>query len=164
MSRLHKEIDGLRLHAERKCRKFMTPAAPFGPEVKYWYNRIHALKSMKRMLLNPDAKYNRSHNFCFAGHLMENPKSYSLAQIIDGLRFCRIQQKEARKRAVPSRDKMMRERLALAVEKRDRKKIAGIKQILNTENSKRNWSVVNATLDGPRSPPLTSIVREEGGS
>ena len=73
ISRLHKEIDDLRLHAERKCRKIMTPAAPFGPEVKYWYNRIHALKSMKRMLLNPDAKFNRSHNYLFASHLMERP-------------------------------------------------------------------------------------------
>ena len=59
---------------------------------------------------------------------------------------------------------MMRERLALAAEKRDKKKIAGIKQILNTENSKKNWGIVNATLDDPRSPPLTSIIRVEGDS
>ena len=73
-----------------------------------------------------------------------------------------MQQKGARKRAEPTRDKMLIDRLALAVEKGDKKKISGIKQILNTEDSKKNWGIVNAPLDDPRSPPLTSIIREEG--
>ena len=35
IKRLHAEIDEYRLHAEKKCRKILTPAAPFGPEVQY---------------------------------------------------------------------------------------------------------------------------------
>ena len=157
-------MDGLRLHAEKNCRKILTPAAPCGPEVQYWYNRIHALKLMKRMLLKPQGKYNSSNNFRFASHLMENPKSYNLMQIRDGIRYCKIKQKEARNRAIPTRDQMLRDRLAVAVRQQDKSKISGIKQILNTENSKKNWGIVNATLDDPRSPPLTSILREEGDS
>ena len=72
----------------------MTPEAAFGPEVQYWYNRIHALKLMKRMLLNPKAKHNCSNNFCFAAHPMDGPKSYSINQIIDGIIYCKIQQKD----------------------------------------------------------------------
>ena len=92
---------------------------------------------------------------------MDYPKSYSINQIIDGTKYCKMQQKKARKRAEPTRERMMRDRLALAVKKRDKKRISGIKQILNTENSKKNWGIVNAALDDPRTPPLTSILREE---
>ena len=63
------------------CRKILTPAAPFGPEVHYWYNRIHALKQMRKMLLNPKRKYNRSKNLRLASHTMENPKSYDLEKL-----------------------------------------------------------------------------------
>ena len=68
---------------------------------------------------------------------MDEPKSYSMEQIIDGIKYCKIQQKEARKRAEPTREKMMRESLALAVKKCDKKRISGIKQILNSENSNK---------------------------
>ena len=90
------------------------------------------------------------------------PKSYNLLQITDGIRFCKMKQKDARNRAESTREEMTRERLTDAIERRDSSKAAGIKQILNTENSKKNWGIVNATLNDPRSPPLTSILREEG--
>lgn len=140
----------------------MTPAAPFGPEVQYWYNRIHALKLMKRMILKPSGRHNRSNNYRFASHMMDSPKTYNLVQIADGIHYCRIKQKEARNKAGPAREVMLRERLTDAIERKDSKKAAGIKQILNTENSKKNWGIVNATLNDPRAPPLASILREEG--
>ena len=48
--------------------------------------------------------------------------------------------------------------------KRDSKKEAGIKQIMNTENSKRNWNILNHVVNDPRPPPLTSIGRLEAGN
>ena len=91
-----------------------------------------------RMILNPKGKQNRSNNFRFASHMMDSPKTYNLLQIADGIRFCKLKQTEARNRAESTREEMTRERLAVAVEKRDTRKVAGIKQILNTENSKKN--------------------------
>ena len=117
---------------------------------------------MRRMILKPMARHNTSNNFCFASHMMDNPKSYNLIQIADGIGYCKLKQKEARNRAESTKEEMMRERLALAIEQRDARRLSGIKQILNTENSKKNWGIVNATLDDPRDPPLTLILREEG--
>ena len=54
MQNFHQHMDQLRLHAERKCRKIMTPAAPFNPEVKYWYDGIHSLKLLRNMLIQPN--------------------------------------------------------------------------------------------------------------
>ena len=68
---------------------------------------------------------------------MDEPKSYSMEQIIDGIKYCKMRQEEARKRAEPTREKMMRENLALATKKRDKKRISGIKQIVNAKTAKR---------------------------
>ena len=110
INRLHAEMDEYRLHAERKCRKILTPAAPFRPEVQYWYNRIHALKLMRRMILTPKGRHNTSNNFYFASYMIDNPKSYNLIQIADGIRYYKLKQKEARNRAESTREEMMRER------------------------------------------------------
>ena len=42
-------MNDIRVHAERKCRKFKTPAAEFTPQVKYWYNRIHAYMDLLKL-------------------------------------------------------------------------------------------------------------------
>ena len=42
MIKLYQQMDEIRLHAEKKCRKFMTPAAEFSPTIQHWYDRIHA--------------------------------------------------------------------------------------------------------------------------
>ena len=71
------------------------------------------------MILNPKGKHNRSNNFCFASHMMDSPKTYNLLQIADGIRCCKLKQTEAMNRAESTREEMMRERLVVAVEKRD---------------------------------------------
>ena len=100
-------MDEYRLNAERKYRKNLTPAAPFGPEVQYWYNRIHALKLMSRMILKSMGRHKTSKNYCCVSHMMDNPKSYNLMQIVDGIRYCKLKQKEAVNRAESTREEMM---------------------------------------------------------
>ena len=56
---------------------------------------------------------------------------------------------------------MLIQSLATAEMKGNKKRVSGIRQILNTEKIKKNWGIVNASLDDPRSPPLTSIIRKE---
>ena len=80
---------------------------------------------------------------------------------MDGLRFCRLQMTEARKHATPSRDEMLKGILAEAHENDDRRKICDVKSIMNGEKFKRNWSVINATVDDSRPPTITEIGREE---
>ena len=84
-------------------------------------------------------------------------------QILDGLYFCRTQMLKARQRATPDRAEMLRNSIADAVAANDRKKVKEVKQIMNSEKSKRSWSVINATVDDPRLPAVTEIGRQENG-
>ena len=92
-----------------------------------------------------------------------DPNALTIPDILDGLRYCRIHQLEARKYAVTSREDMMVNNLANANARNDRAKVSAIKRIMNTESGKRDWRVINIIVDDPRPPPLTSIGRMEGG-
>lgn len=151
-------MDQLRLHAERKCRKIMTPEAPFSLEVQHWYDAIHALKQLRNMLIQPNRNYNSANNYCFARRFMNSPKLLTLDQIHSAIKYCRIKQKKARETAEPDQQEMLTNSLAKTDFKGYKKKVAGIRQILSTECNKKNWGIVNAFLDDPRSPPLTSII------
>ena len=83
---------------------------------------------------------------------IDKPETLTMSKIFDALRFCRIQQDEARKNAVPDRDEMMTENLARANAKNDSKKAAGIRHIMNTENNKQDWNILNHVVNDPRSP------------
>ena len=91
---------------------------------------------------------------------IDNPRELTLDVVLDGLQFCGIQMAESRKRAVPGSEEMMREILAEAVEKENKKKVSEVKSIMNGEKSKRSWSIINARVDDPRPQPITEIGRE----
>ena len=49
MTKLYKQMDEIRVHAEKKCRKFKTSAAEFSPQFQYWYDRIHAYMDLLKL-------------------------------------------------------------------------------------------------------------------
>ena len=49
MIKLYQQMDEIRAHAEKKCRKFKTPAAEFSPIIQHWYDRIHAYMDLLKL-------------------------------------------------------------------------------------------------------------------
>ena len=43
-------MDQLRMRANDKCRKILTPVAPCGPEIRHWNDMIHMYKGLFRIL------------------------------------------------------------------------------------------------------------------
>jgi hypothetical protein len=46
---LYKQMTEIRVHAEKKCRKFLRPDNDFSPTIQMWYDRIHAYLQLIRM-------------------------------------------------------------------------------------------------------------------
>ena len=152
------------MRAHSKFRKILTPIAPYGPEIRHWDTMIDMYLALKKFLVEPNRKWNRAIAYRVASKKgIGNPQELTLDVILDGLRFCRLQMAEARKHVTPSRAEMLRGILAEAQENDDRRKICDVKSIMNGEKSKRNWSVINVTVDDPRPPSITEIEREENG-
>ena len=113
---------------------------------------------VEKFLKEPERKWNRSNTYRVAIKKgIGNPRELTLDVIQDALQFCRLQMAEARKHATPSRDEMMKDILLEAQENENRKKISEVKSIMNGKKSKRNWSIINVTVDDPRPPSITEI-------
>ena len=41
MIKLYQQMDGIRAHGEKKCRKFLTPEAEYSPVIQHCYDKIH---------------------------------------------------------------------------------------------------------------------------
>ena len=96
--KLYKQMDEIRVHAESKCRKIMTPVSDFSPQIQHWYDSIHAYLALLR-LKESDKKYsNPSNTYRFAKNCnIENPKKLTKEELRDSLRYCKIRQAEGRK-------------------------------------------------------------------
>ena len=46
IKKLHKQMDEIRLCAEKRCRKIMMPEAEFSPPIQHWYDKIHAYQAL----------------------------------------------------------------------------------------------------------------------
>jgi hypothetical protein len=47
--KLYKQMTEIRIHAEKNCRKFLSPDNDFSPTIQMWYDRIHAYLQLIRM-------------------------------------------------------------------------------------------------------------------
>ena len=105
ITRLHIEMDQLRMRANDKCRKILTPVAPCGPEIRHWGKMIHMYQALLKIKRHPGKKWNQNHTYRVGySKGLGNTELLSEEQILDGLCFSRIKMLEARKRATPDRE------------------------------------------------------------
>ena len=63
IQKLHVEMDQLRIRANNKCRKILTPVAPCGPEIRHWDKMIHLYKALLKIATKPERKWNRMNTY-----------------------------------------------------------------------------------------------------
>ena len=71
-------------------------------------------------------------------HGIKNPKKLTMEEIEEGLRCCKMKQREAREKSHPMREDHLLERLKEAILRNNKKAVAHIKQIINGEKSRKN--------------------------
>jgi len=49
MLNLYRQMDEVRIYAEKKCRGFMIPAAEFSPAIQHWCDIIHAYQDLIKL-------------------------------------------------------------------------------------------------------------------
>ena len=162
MIKLYKQVDDIRIHAERKCRKLMTPAAEFSPQIQHWYDRIHAYMNLLKLKEGTKKYMNKGNPRRRArkGNI-KNPAGLSVEQIQDGLRCCRIRASDLRKQAKGLRKTHLRNCLIVAQEKKDKERAMAIKQKIDRKHNVRMWHTIKRTVKDPRSPQVLRVQRVE---
>ena len=89
--KLYQQMDEIRVHTEKKCWKFLTPAAEYSPVAQRWYDRIHAYMDLLR-LKKGKHKYTNKGNVRRNARRrgIKNSSNLTLEEIQDALRYCRI--------------------------------------------------------------------------
>ena len=49
MIKLYQQMDKIRVHGEKKCRKFLTPEVEYSPVFQHWYDKIHAYMDLLKL-------------------------------------------------------------------------------------------------------------------
>ena len=92
-----------------------------------------------------------------------HPKSYTRAQVRDGIKYCEMKLKELRPLAKPLRREHLRQCYVKAEDLKNRKKMVGIKKKMEQEEKRGSWWRVNKVTDEPKLGAISRVEREERG-
>ena len=86
--KLYRQMDEIRIHVEKKCRKILTPVADFSPQIQHWYDKIHAYLALLRLKEGKHPNMNQANTYRFTKRKdIEKPRALSLQELKDSLQF-----------------------------------------------------------------------------
>jgi hypothetical protein len=157
MIKLYKQGTEIRIHAEKSCRKILQTNNDFSPTIQMWYNRIHAY--LQELIQMKEGKKNNTGiilRFVQPQHI-NNPEGPTMEELQNGLQFARIQRAELRKQAKGLRKVHICHWLVVAIEKKQKMRMAAIKHRINQEESKMMWYLIKRTVKDPQSPSFPKV-------
>ena len=136
MIKLYQQMDEIRVHAEKKCRKFLTPAAEYSPVIQHCHNRIHTYMDLLKLKQGTHKYMNKGNVRRNAKRRdIKNPASLTVEEIQDALRYCRIKASDLRKQVKSLRKAHLRNCLITAQEKGDKERARAVKQKMDREEN-----------------------------
>jgi len=156
MLKLYSQLTEIRKHAEKKCRKILTPVSKFSPTIRMWYDRNHVYKQLIKLKEGKSTKARNTFRFARKNNIL-HPEKLTLEELNDGLQLASIRKKELKKQAGELRKAHLRECLIQAQTKGQPSKIRAIKQQMQRENSKKVWYLIKRTVKDPRSPSVLKV-------
>lgn len=155
---LHNQMDEIRRHAEKKCRKILRPDDVFGPPIQYWYDKIHAFRQLIRR--SEGKNVNNTNTLRFARRKeIENPEDLSVDQLKDGLQYARQRKKQLKETTPGLRKVHLRNMLIEAQEKGQSSREKGIKAKIEGEHMNRMWYLIKRVTKDPQSPAILKVQR-----
>ena len=160
---IHKQIDEIRIHAERRCRRIHKCALDFSPPVNYWWCRAQAYK---RLIAHKEGKHvDLSRAVRRSGRYnIDNPRDLTLQQCRDGLKYCKARQKTLRTSAKGLRKVHLRDRYIAAQSSGRTDKARQVKQRIEREYSTKMWYHIKRIVkDSFRGAILEIEVHDDDG-
>ena len=163
---IHKQIADIRIHAESVCRKILKPALEFSPTIQYWYDRAHAyiqLIKIKSGVARKHVDVSRAVQFAKRKHILD-PRSLTLEQCKDGLKLCKIWQKELRRSATSLRRQFSHRLAQDAYNSDDTVREKAIKERMQRERSSSTWKRINRVTRPARGRACREVQRNINGN
>ena len=162
MLKVYAQLTEIRRHAEKKCRKILTPQSEFSPTVKTWYDRIHAYRQLIRLRSGKASNAANIYRFARRNNI-DTPESLTVEEMQDGLQLARIRKADLRKTAKGLRIAHMQDSLLEAQTKNQKGRARAIKQKMQREGTKKMWNLIKRTTKEPMSPSVVKVQRMVSG-
>ena len=160
---LHNQMDEIRIHAERTCRKLHCSALQFSPTVQYWWNRVQACKRLIKIKKGSNGDLSRASRKANVCEIKE-PRLLSIAACEEGLRFAKSRMKSLRHSHKGLRKDHLRARFVEHTAKGHTDKAAGVKSKITQEEDKKMWFFIRRTTrDAVRKAILEVDAFDENG-
>ena len=145
---LHKQVDEIHIHAEKRCRDLKFPPMPWSEPVSYWAERRRAYKELLS-ILKRGVKGNISNAVRKAKRYgIDLPKDLTINQIEEAITYCSQRMTCLHVHASGLRRVTQRNQLIAAEIAGDEQKINRLKQIQSRESTRRAWRRIKvATKD-----------------
>ena len=160
--KLHKQMDEIRIHAEKKCRKILKPDLPFSGPIQHWYDKIHAYQNLIKRLEGTTKNNSNIVRHAWR-HGIDNPKSLTMDQLKDGLRLAQIRKRQNKPHAPGLRGTHLRDCLVRAEAKKDKVKVKAIRQKIDGEHTRKMWYIISRATKAPKSPAVLKVERVVNG-
>jgi hypothetical protein len=154
--KLYRQMTEIRVHAEKKCRKILRPDSNYSPTIQMWHDRIHAYLQLICMKEGKTKNNGNAIRFAVRMHI-QNPGNFTLEELKDGLRFCRIWKAELCKQAKGLWKVHLHDCLIDAQTKKQHKRVKDITQTIHPEESKQMWYLIKQTVKDPHSPSILKV-------
>ena len=164
---IHDEMDEYKTNAESKCRKITKPSLSYSPTTTFWYDQIHAYRTLIRIktgAAGPGTDVSRAIRTALRKKI-PTPRLLTVAQCWDGIKAARLHQKVILdKTANSERRKYQVNQAKSAARRGDTITEKAIHQRMRQEHDKGIWKRIKRAISTSTSRACMEVQVKEGAN
>ena len=141
---IHKQIDEIRVHAEKRCRKIYRPNLVYSPPVRRLNDKIHALQTIIKVREGVKTGMNIGRAYRTARrHYIDQPHTLTITECKVGIALAKQRLKKLQTRQHCLRRDFLRNQLRKAKDNKDDERAKDIQRRLRMEYCRNTWRTIN---------------------
>ena len=165
MHAIHDEMDEYKKNAESMCQKITKPILPYSPTTSFWYDQIHAYRTLIRIktgAAGPGTDVSRAVRTALRKK-MPTPRLLTVAQCWEGIKAARLHQKEILTRTANGESKQyLSTQAKSAARKGDTTTEKAIHQRMRQEHDRNVWKRIKRVTNTSTSRACMEVQVKRG--
>ncbi len=162
---IHNEMDEYKRNAESRCRKITKPSLPYSPTTSFWYDQIHAYRTLIRIktgVAGPGTDVSRAIRTALRKKI-PNPRLLTVAQCWDGIKAARLHQKNILNKTADGERKQYLSKQATSAGRRgDTSTERAIHQRMKQEHDRNIWKRIKRATNTSTSRACMEVQVRDG--
>jgi hypothetical protein len=162
---LYEEMDQYKVHSESICRKIATPMLPYCPSTSFWYDQIHAYRTLIQIKSGKAGGYtdiSRAIRFALRKNI-PSPRLLTIQQCWDGIKVAPAFQRQSLARtAAGERKTYLKTKVEEAWREGDEATERAIQQRMRHEQDRSMWKQIKKATNKSTGRACLEVQVQEG--